>query len=110
MDTPVKIRLPTTITIVGSHHKQIVHIQLNPHNRIILGRAYIGLFQNPLNQNMKSTVLIPKVHQTKGSTCRRTDKISWALTLLQDPDTLRIYEDFARESAYETKGAPPPPL
>jgi hypothetical protein len=39
MDTPVEIRLPTTITIAGSHHQQIVHIQLNPYNRSILGRA-----------------------------------------------------------------------
>jgi len=46
MDTPVKIRLPTTITIVGSYHQQIVHIQLNPHNRSIMGRSYAGLFKN----------------------------------------------------------------
>ena len=64
IDTPVKTRFPTTITIVGSHHQKIVHIQLNPHNRNILVRAYIGLFQNPLTQHMNSTVPIPKVHQT----------------------------------------------
>ena len=52
MDTPFKIRLPTTITIAGSHHQHIVHIQLNPHSRSILGKACIGLFQNPLTQNM----------------------------------------------------------
>jgi hypothetical protein len=44
IDTPVKIRLPTTITIAGSHHQQIIHIQFNPHNIIILGRAYANLF------------------------------------------------------------------
>ncbi len=49
LDTPMKIRLPTTITIAGSHHQQIAHIQFNPHNRGIMGRAYAGLFQNPLN-------------------------------------------------------------
>jgi hypothetical protein len=26
MDTPIKIKLPTTITIVGYHYQQIVHI------------------------------------------------------------------------------------
>jgi hypothetical protein len=82
MDTPVKIRLPTTISIVGSHHQQIVHIQLNPHNRSILGRAYVGLFQNPLTQSMNPSVPIPKVHQTKGLTGRKIEKMAWALTLL----------------------------
>jgi len=48
IDTPIKIRLSTTITIAGSHHQEIVHIQLNPHNKSILGRAYAGLYQNPL--------------------------------------------------------------
>jgi hypothetical protein len=48
IDTPFKIKLPTTITIAGSHHHQIDNIQFNPHNRIILGMAYACLFQNPL--------------------------------------------------------------
>jgi hypothetical protein len=39
IETHIKIRLPTTITIAGSHHQQIVHTLLNPHNRSILGRA-----------------------------------------------------------------------
>jgi hypothetical protein len=107
MDTPVKIRLHTTIIVVGSHHQQIVHIQLNPRNRNILGRTYAGLFQNPLNQSMNPTVPIPKVHQTKGLTGRKIEKMAWALTLLQNPETLRIYEDFAREAAYETDDTQP---
>jgi hypothetical protein len=82
MDTPVNIRLPTTITIAGSRRQQIVHIQLNPHNRNIMDRAYTCLFQTPLTQNMNSTVPIPKVHYTKRLTNRRTEKMSWALTLL----------------------------
>jgi hypothetical protein len=67
IDTPIKIRLPTTITIAGSHHQQIIHIQLNPHNRSILGRAYLGLFQNPHTQSLHATPL-PTVHPTKGLT------------------------------------------
>ena len=43
-DTPVKICLPTTITIAGSHHQQIVHIRFNPHIISIMGRAYTNLF------------------------------------------------------------------
>jgi hypothetical protein len=70
--------------------------------------AYIGLFQNPLTQNMNSTVPIRKVHQTKGLTGRKTKKMACAFTLLQDPETLRTYEDFAREAAYEMEETQPP--
>jgi len=108
MGTPVKIRLPTTLTIASSHHQQIVHIQLNPHNRIIMGSAYAGLFQNPLIQSMNPSVPIPKVHQTKGLIGRKIEKMVWALTLLQVPKTLRTYEDFAREAAYEMEDTQPP--
>jgi hypothetical protein len=108
MDTPVKIRLPTTITGAGSHHQQFVHIQFNPHNRSILGRAYAGLFQNPLTQSMNPSVLIPKVHQTKGLTGCKIEKMAWALTLLQDLETLRTYENFAKEATYETEDTHPP--
>ncbi len=107
MDTPVKVRLPTTITIAGSHHQQIVHIQLNPHNRNIMGRAYASLFQNPLTQSMNPSVPIPKVHQIKGLTGRKIEKMAWAPTLLWDPETLRTYEDFAREAAYEMEDTQP---
>jgi len=78
MDTPIEIRLPTTITIAGSHHLQIAHIQLNPHKRSIMGRAYACLFQNPLTQNMNSTVPIPKVHHTKGLTGRKKKIWHWS--------------------------------
>ena len=80
LDILVKIGLPTTITIAGSHHQQIVHIQLNPHNKSILGRAYTNLFQNPLAQTMNSTVSIPQVHPTKSLTGRRSDEMAWATT------------------------------
>jgi hypothetical protein len=98
LDSPVKIRLPTTITIAGSHHQQIVHIQINPHNRSILGRAYLGLFQNPLTQTLNPDVPMPSIHPTKGLTGRRSSKLSWATLLLSDLDTLQTYEEYARES------------
>ena len=47
IDKSIKIKLPTTITIAGSRHQQIIYIHLNTHNRNILGRAYAGLFRNP---------------------------------------------------------------
>ena len=76
IDTPIKIRIPTTITIAGSQHQQIVHIQLKPHNRSILGWAYSGLFQNPHTQSLHPTVTIPTMHQSKGLTCRRSANMS----------------------------------
>jgi hypothetical protein len=36
------------------------------------------------------------------------EKMEWALTLLQDPETLRTFEDFAMEAAYETEDTQPP--
>ena len=82
IDTPIKIQIPTTITIAGSQHQQIVHIQLNPHNISILERAYLGLFQNPHTQSLHPTATIPTVHQTKGLTGCRTAKMTWAVLLL----------------------------
>ncbi len=109
IDTPAKVRLPATVTIAGSHHQQIVHIQFNPHNKSTLCRAYTYFFQNPLTQIMNPAVPTPRVHPTKGLTCRKSDKMAWATTLLQDPDTLTTYEEYARESAYETDGIQPDP-
>jgi hypothetical protein len=109
LESPIKIRLPTTITISGSHHQQIVHIQLNPHNRSILGRAYLGLFQNPLTQTLQPEVPMPTIHPTKGLTGRRSAKLNWAVILLRDQDTLRTYEEYARESYYDAEEDQPPP-
>jgi hypothetical protein len=82
IDTPIKIRIPTTITIAGSHHQQIIHIHLSPHNKSILGRAYLSLFENPHTQSMHPTITIPIVHQTKGLTGRRSAKMSRVVLLL----------------------------
>ena len=57
---------------------------------------------------MNPIVPIPKVHQIKGLTDRRSENMSWALTLLRDLETLQTYEEYARESAYEADGAQPP--
>jgi len=64
IDTPINIILPTTIPIAGSHHQQIVNMQLNPHNRSILCRAYASLYQNSLTKTMNPSVPIPKVLPT----------------------------------------------
>jgi hypothetical protein len=101
LDGPVKVKLQTTITIAGSHHQQIVQLNLNPHSRSILGRAYCSLFQNNLTQAIQPNIPLPQFHETKGLTGRRMDKISWAVVLLQDPDTLSAYEDIVRSTSQE---------
>ena len=40
LDGPIRIQLNTLITIRGTNHSQIIHIQLTPHTRSILGRSY----------------------------------------------------------------------
>ncbi len=87
METQVKVKLLTTITIDGSHDQQIVRIQLNPRSGSILGRTYANLFQNLLTQTINLSIPVPRVHLTKRLTSRRTEKMLWASTLLQDPDT-----------------------
>ena len=109
IDTPIKIKLPTTITIAGPHHQQTVHIQLNPYNKSILARAYLALFQNPLTQSMNLDMTMPTAHPTKGLIGRRTVKMSWVVLLLQDSETLQTYEEYAKESNYEAEGDQPPP-
>jgi hypothetical protein len=57
---------------------------------------------------MNPTMTMPTVHPTKGLTGRRTTKLSWAIFLLQDQETLQTYEEYARESYYEAEGDQPP--
>ena len=107
LHTQVKVKLPTTVTIAGAHHQQILHIHLNPHKRSIMSRAYLSLFQNPFTQSMNTLVPILQTHPTKGVTCRRIDKLEWADTLLYAPSTFAAYEEYARESALVVDDKPP---
>jgi hypothetical protein len=102
LDTTIKVKLPTTITIAGSHHQQIAHIQFNPHNRSILSGPYTNLYLNPLTQTINPALSIAQVHPTKGLTWRRSEKMAWAGILLQDTTTLSDYEKYAREPAHES--------
>ena len=87
LDTHIKIKLPITIT--GYHHQQIVHIQLNPQNKNILGKASANLYQNPLTQNINPFTPIPRMRPTKGLTSRRSEKMAWARIILQDAYIIR---------------------
>jgi len=67
------------------------------------------MFLKPLTQSMNPTITMPTVHPTKGLANRRSAKMSWAVFLLQDPETLQTYEEYAIESFYEAEGDQPPP-
>ena len=58
---------------------------------------------------MNPIITMPTVHPTKGLTGRRTAKLSLVVFLLQDPETLQTYEEYARESYYEVEGDHPLP-
>jgi hypothetical protein len=72
-------------------------------------KGICGPLPNPLTQTTNPTIPIPKVHQTKELTRRRSEKMTWVILLLQDPETVQTYEKYARESAYEADGDQPPP-
>jgi hypothetical protein len=74
-----------------------------------MGRAYTNFFHNPLTQTTNPKVPISQVHPTKGLTGRKSNKMAWAITLLQDPGTLAAYEEYAQESAYEVDETQPSP-
>ncbi len=52
---------------------------------------------------MNPSIPIHKVYPTKGLTRRKVEKAAWALILVDDPDTLTTYEEYARESALEAE-------
>jgi hypothetical protein len=47
LEGPIRIQLHTLITIRGTNHSQVIHLNINPHTRNILGRTYHQLFLTP---------------------------------------------------------------
>ena len=74
LDAPIKVKVPTIITIAGSHHQMTAHIRFNPHNNHILGRDYTNLYQKPLIKTINPTTTNSQVHPSKGLTSRRSGK------------------------------------
>ena len=50
LEGPMRIQLHTLINIRETNHSQVIHIQINPHTRSILGRTYHPLFLTPDTQ------------------------------------------------------------
>jgi hypothetical protein len=93
LEGPIRFQLNTLINIRGTNHSQVIHIQLNPHTRSILGRTYHQLFLNPGTQELAPHITIPKYNPIKGITGRRIDKLLWSTILLHSVDTLEVFEE-----------------
>jgi len=95
--SPIRIQLRTLINTLGTNHSQIIHIQIKPHTRNVLGRTYL----TPCIQDLVPHISLPTYDHTKGIIGRRMDKMHWAIILLHNIDTLEIYEAALRQSPAE---------
>ena len=75
LEGPIRTQLRTLITIRGTSHSQIKHIQINPHPRSVLGRTYHQLYLTPGSQELAPHIPLPTYNHTKGITGRRSDKM-----------------------------------
>ena len=59
LEGPIRIQIHTLVNIRGTNHAQIVHIQINPHTRIILGHTYHQFFLTPGTQELVPHITLP---------------------------------------------------
>ena len=62
----IRIQLHPLVNIRGTNHAQIVHLHINPHTRIILGRTYHQLFLTPGTQELAPHITLPSCYHIKG--------------------------------------------
>jgi hypothetical protein len=74
-----------------------VHVTINSHSRNILGRAYHHLFAAPGTLELVPHINMPRCITERILTGRRTNKIMWSTVLLQNVDTLEVYEEAIRQ-------------
>ena len=94
----IRTQLSILICFRGSAHYQIVHIQINPHARNVLGRIYHHQFAAHGTQDLAPHIKMPKYNIEKGLTGRKADTLMWAANLLHNIDTLEVYEEAIRQS------------
>ncbi len=75
LEGPIRIQLHTLINIRGTNHSQVIHIQINPRTRSILGRIYHQLFLTPDTQELAPHIAIPTYNPIKGITGKRADTL-----------------------------------
>ncbi len=92
LESPIRTQLYILIAIRGTNHSQIIHIQINPHTRSVLGRTYHQLYLTPGTQELAPHIPLPTFNHTKSIPGRRADKMHWATILLHNVDTLEVYE------------------
>ena len=102
LEGQIRVQPQTLINLRGTNHAQIVHLQVNPHTRSILGRTYHQLFLTPGTQELALHITLPSYNHSKRNTGRKADKLRWAVILLHSVDTLEIYKDAIRQAAAAT--------
>ncbi len=59
LEGPIRLQLHTIINIRGTNNSQVIHLQLNPYTRSILGRTYYQLFITPGTQELAPHITLP---------------------------------------------------
>ena len=75
LEGPIRIQLHILVNIRGTNHAQILHLQINPHTRSILGRTYQQLFLAPDTQELAPHITLPLYNHVKCITKRRANKL-----------------------------------
>jgi hypothetical protein len=68
------------------------------YTRSVIGRTYWQLLTNLDITHLNANTTPLRYNQTKGLTCRPSEKMAWATTLLAHPDILITYEEGLHES------------
>jgi hypothetical protein len=75
LEGPIRTQLRDLINIRDTNHSQIIHIQINPHTRNVLGRTYPQLYLTPGTQELAPYIPLPAYNHTKGISGRRAYKM-----------------------------------
>ena len=68
LEGPIRTQLHTLINVQGTNNTLIIHRQLNPHTRSILGHMYSQLFLTPSTQDLAPRITLPSYKHIKGIT------------------------------------------
>jgi len=100
---PDKISLLTNTTTRGQIRQQIATTNFTTHTSSILGRTYWQILTDP--DIIQLSANTPPLHYnlTKGLTCRPSDTMVWATTMLAHDDVLHAYKEGLQELDHEER-------
>jgi hypothetical protein len=106
LEGPIRIQPHTLITIRGTNHSEVIHLNINPHIRSILSRTYYQLVLTSGTQELAPHITLPAYNPAKDLTGRRTDKLHWATVLLHNVDTLEVFKEAIRQARKQEPADP----